>query len=207
MMVLRVASFHDDPMRLRRIRSHAPRTGQPSAAGSKSSHRSNTTIAATMSQAKQNPSKMLVMLPLFFMAQKITYSDDLVTILRFSYYFVQASTLLLLYLYIRNKILATNDRTVMYLPPVPLPFGMGPAADNPRPKEITYLDHELEQVNTLLRSTLIGVAMVSFMHWKMGVKPVLLLQTIMGPMNLFDHGLSAAAPPQAGPYHSSAHLV
>jgi hypothetical protein len=31
--------------------------------------------------------------------------------------------------------------------------------------------------------------MVSFMHWKMGVKPVLLLQTLMGPMNLMDNGL------------------
>ncbi|EWM20889.1 Ankyrin repeat-containing domain protein [Nannochloropsis gaditana] len=142
-----------------------------------------------MSQAKQSPSKMLVMLPIFFMAQKVTYTDDLVNILRISYYAVQAVTLLVAYVYIRNKIMAANDRTPIYLPPVALPFGMGPAADNPRPKETSYFDHEMEQLNTLIRSTLIGVAMVSFMHWKMGVKPVLLLQTLMGPMNLMDNGL------------------
>jgi hypothetical protein len=31
----------------------------------------------------------------------------------------------------------------------------------------------MDQVAQLVRSTLMGVAMVSFMHWKMGVKPVL----------------------------------
>jgi len=77
---------------------------------------------------------------------QVTYTDDLVNILRISYYAVQAVTLLVAYVYIRNKIMAANDRTPIYLPPVALPFGMGPAADNPRPKETSYFDHEMEQV-------------------------------------------------------------
>lgn len=101
---------------------------------------------------------------------------------------MQISTLILVYIYIRNKVIEKNNRQKIYLPPVVMPFAP-PDAETARPKETNYLEHELEQVQTLTRSTLMGLAMTSFMHWKMGVKPVLLLQSIMGPMNLVDNGL------------------
>lgn len=103
---------------------------------------------------------------------QITYTDEFVNFLRLVYYAVQLGTLVLAYLFIRNKILQKNDKTKIFLPPVLNPFA--PAeAETARPKESTYLEHELEQVSMLVRSTLIGIAMVSFMHFKVGVKPVL----------------------------------
>lgn len=41
------------------------------------------------------------------------------------------------------------------------------------------MDHELDQVAQLVRSTLIGLAMTSFLHWKMGTKPVLVRRVDM----------------------------
>jgi hypothetical protein len=99
-----------------------------------------------------------------------------------------------------TQIIAKNDKTKIFLPPIANPFvppevrsrvAWGPSpyrhdtavshvppvfktqAETARPKESTYHEHELDQVAQLVRSTLIGIAMVSFMHWKMGVKPVL----------------------------------
>lgn len=70
------------------------------------------------------------------------------------------------------QILQKNDKTKIFLPPVVNPFAP-PEADPGRPKESTYVDHELDQVTQLVRSTLIGLAITSFLHWKMGTKPVL----------------------------------
>lgn len=39
-----------------------------------------------------------------FMANKITYTDDLIFLLRLLYYTVQLGTLLLAYVFIRNKV-------------------------------------------------------------------------------------------------------
>jgi hypothetical protein len=50
-------------------------------------------------------------------------------------------------------------------------LGKNPQSD--APKETTYFNHELEQVQALLKQTLMGVAVVTFLHFKFSVKPVL----------------------------------
>lgn len=52
---------------------------------------------------KQNPMRILYMLPVFFMANKIEYTDILVNILRVSYYVVQLATLAVAY-FIKQKV-------------------------------------------------------------------------------------------------------
>ncbi len=51
----------------------------------------------------------------------------------------------------------------------------------------------MDQVAQLVRSTLMGLAMVSFMHWKMGVKPVL-VRGLGGLGDLFFGGKGRQQP-------------
>jgi hypothetical protein len=122
-------------------------------------------------------------------ANKVTYSDPLVMCLRVVYYLVQLATLAIAYL-IQQKVEAAKDTKKIFLPPAPAnPFMPAAPEEANKPKETTYYEHELEQVKMLFKQTVIGVGMVSFIHWKLGMKPVLLLQSIMGPMNLMDNPL------------------
>ena len=62
-------------------------------------------------------------------------------------------------------------------------------------QESSYLDHEMEQCNTLVRSTLIGVAMTSFMHWKMGTSPSTHPPTHLHPPAAHSNRLLLLYPP------------
>lgn len=153
--------------------------------------------------AKGGSNKLFFMLPLMFISQKLPLTDEkFIQMLRIIYYTVQA----LMYgitIYIRQQIESHPDRNkTIYIPkesPNPLASFLGvdkekdgeqaPGTDPDAPKKTTYMEHELELLGAVQKSTVMGAVMATGLHFYMGVKPILFMQSCMGPLTLFENPL------------------
>lgn len=139
---------------------------------------------------QQSPSRMLIMLPLLFVMNKVDFENPMIlNSARVAYVFCQLASLLTYY-YIKQKIEAKKDMRKIRIPGVQGPF-------NPEPNyqdvtETTYHAHELSKVNEFIKQLMIGAAISSFIHMKMGVNQVVLIQSVMTPLNLWDNVLVQA---------------
>lgn len=80
---------------------------------------------------------------------------------------------------------AKNDTTKIWVPPQKIPFlGTAPGAEH---KETTYVDHESSLLNEQIRGAGMGSLIVIFLSFSSGMHFPILLQAIMGPMNLVDN--------------------
>jgi len=126
------------------------------------------------------------MIPAFFMSSKIDYEDEnIINMLRIAYFSMQAITLLCVY-FSQNKIAAKKDRQEIFVPVPPKPFSGETEASM---KKTTYHQHDTEQAQQLMTQTLMGLAMIGFIHFKMGVKQPLFLQSLMAPVTLYESGV------------------
>ncbi|TMW60993.1 hypothetical protein Poli38472_014454 [Pythium oligandrum] len=142
-----------------------------------------------MSQ-KQSPSRMIILLPMMFLMNKIDFENPVIlNSARAAYILCQALSLFL-YLYIKRKIELKNDTRKIRIPGVTSPFDQTPNYDELT--ETTYRDHELAKVNEFIKQTLIGAGISSFIHFKMGVNHVVMIQSVMTPLNLYDNVLIQA---------------
>lgn len=140
--------------------------------------------------AKQSPMRMMVMLPLMFLMGKVDFENDMILNTARAAFLLAQVTSLLLGLYIKKQIEAKNDQRKIFVPAVKSPFDQTPNYDEVT--ETTYADHELVKVNEFIKQTCIGAGISSFIHFKMGVNHVVLIQAIMTPMNLYDNQLVQA---------------
>ncbi|GAB9472661.1 Protein involved in inorganic phosphate transport [Globisporangium polare] len=140
--------------------------------------------------AKQSPMRMVIMLPLMFLMGKVDFENDLILNSARAAFLLAQVTSLLLGLYIKKQVEAKNDQRKIYVPGVKSPFDPSPNYDEVT--ETTYAMHELAKVNEFIKQTCIGAGISSFIHFKMGVNHVVLIQAIMTPMNLYDNQLVQA---------------
>jgi len=131
--------------------------------------------------------KMFIMIPAFFMSSKIDYEDDqIMNLLRMTYYTMQCITFACVW-FAKSRLAASQaDNKEIYVPVPPAPFS---GETQTKYKKTTYAAHEAEQVQQLLSQTLMGVGMISFIHFKMGVKQPLFLQSLMAPVTLYESGV------------------
>lgn len=136
--------------------------------------------------------KMFVMLPVMLAARKIDGENpDTVFMLRCAYGAVQSLIVLLVaYIYISSRSVSSGkdkDRLI-YVPPAPVPF------EDPNTKK-KYTEkklgaHVASQATSLLGSTLFGICMTVGLHYYKGMIVGLAIQSIMGPLNLFENALA-----------------
>lgn len=135
--------------------------------------------------------KMFVMLPVMFLARKLDSEDpNVVFYLRVAYACLQTINLLVV-VYTYLKASAVKADRVIYVPPAPVPFGMDANAKT-KYTEIAYNAHVLATARSLLGSTLFGCCLTVGLHIYKGMVMGLAIQTVMGPLNLFENPLIKA---------------
>jgi hypothetical protein len=137
--------------------------------------------------------KMMIMLPLMFAARKLDGNDpNIVFLLRCSYFTVQFFIVLSsIYIYMTAKKIAANKKLkdlLIYVPPPPSPLA-DPNAKS-QYKQVTFGEHAVATARQLLSSTLMGILMTTGLHWYKGMIVGLAMQSVMGPLNLFDNKLA-----------------
>ncbi|RLN73173.1 hypothetical protein BBJ28_00004423 [Nothophytophthora sp. Chile5] len=134
--------------------------------------------------------RMVIMLPMIFLMGKIDFENELIlTSARAAFLVCQVSALLI-GLYLKQQIERKHDTRKIYVPGTKSPFDQSPNFEDLT--ETTYETHELAKANEFLKQTLIGAAISSVIHFKMGVNHVVLIQSVMMPMNLWDNALVQA---------------
>lgn len=139
--------------------------------------------------------KMFVMLPLMFAARKLDGEDpNIVFMLRCSYCTVQSLIVLaVLYIFLTAKKLSESrfkDVTIYTAPP-PTPFA-DPNDPKKQYKETTFGEHAFVTARTLLTSTVFGICMTLGLHYYRGMIIGLAMQSVMGPVNLFENKFAKA---------------
>jgi len=137
----------------------------------------------------------MVMLPLMFAARKLDGEDpDIVFMLRCSYGVIQLCIVLAtLYCFMVAKkigaISSLKDIDI-YVPPPPQPL----ADPNAKPQytRAKFGEHAEKAAFKLLGSTMFGICMTVGLHWYKGMIIGLAMQTVMGPLNLFENAFVKA---------------
>lgn len=139
--------------------------------------------------------KMFVMLPLMFAARKLDGEDpNIVFMLRCSYCTVQFCIVLaVLYIFLTAKKLSESvyKDTIIYTAPPPTPFA-DPTAEKKQYKEIKFGEHAFATARTLFTSTVFGICMTLGLHYYKGMIVGLAMQSVMGPLNLFENKFAKA---------------
>ncbi|KAG7399506.1 hypothetical protein PHYBOEH_008741 [Phytophthora boehmeriae] len=139
---------------------------------------------------KQSPMRMFIMLPMIFLMGKIDFENESILLAARTAFLVCQVTALLMGLYLKQLIERKHDTRKIFVPGVKSPFDQSPNYEDLT--ETTYEAHELAKANEFIKQTLIGAGISSFIHFKMGVNHVVMIQSVMMPMNLWDNPLVQA---------------
>ncbi|CAH0518151.1 unnamed protein product [Peronospora belbahrii] len=139
---------------------------------------------------KQSPMRMFIMLPLIFLMGKIDFENEWLLFSARTAFCLCQTIALLVGFYLKHLIQRKHDTRKIYVPNIKSPFDQSPNYDELT--ETTYESHELAKVNEFIKQTLIGAGISSFIHFKMGVNHVVMIQSIMMPINLWDNALVQA---------------
>ena len=127
--------------------------------------------------------KMLMMMPVMFMASKLQWTDpDLLRRVRLAYFLEQLLLLALCaLLYLKVCANTVKQRTKIWVK-------NPPSVSDPTPKwaHTTYTTFELSALQQLASQIVMGVIMTSFLHFKMGIKQSMIMQACMMPLTFVD---------------------
>jgi hypothetical protein len=128
---------------------------------------------------------MMVMLPAIFIMNKVDLKEgDNPFYLRIAYCTVQIISVLaavMMYFKIKEK----KDQTkITFKAPSP---GFG--APEGEERTITVEEYDQEALQKFAKGVVMGACIVGFIHYKWGMMPPLFLQSLMGPMNLYNNPL------------------
>ena len=136
---------------------------------------------------KQNPMRMFIMMPMIFLMGKVDFENLVILNSARAAFFLCQIVSLFVALYLKNKLAEKNDQTKIYVPAATSPFDQTPNYNELT--ETTYFAHESAKAAEFLKQTGIGAAISTFVHFKMGVNHVVLIQAVMIPMNLYENPL------------------
>ena len=131
---------------------------------------------------KEGLTKNMMFLPLVFMMGKVDFDSDTVVYSRLSYFIILAAYLSVNY-FIFRKIKGTTDQRKIYVMPPNKPAAKPGSTDLTGGRiETTYREHEISTIRMQFKQTFIGMAITMGLHFNLGVKQVMLLQTFMIPV-------------------------
>ncbi|CAH0485155.1 unnamed protein product [Peronospora farinosa] len=139
---------------------------------------------------KQSPMRMFIMLPMMFLMGKIDFENETLLFAARTAFLMCQAIALLVGLYLKQLIQRKQDTRKIFVPGVKSPFDQSP--NYAELTETTYEAHELAKANEFIKQTLIGAGISSFIHFKMGVNHVVMIQSVMMPINLWDNPLVQA---------------
>ncbi|OQR81924.1 hypothetical protein THRCLA_11283 [Thraustotheca clavata] len=134
---------------------------------------------------QQSPMRMFIMLPMMFLMGKIDFENDTILYGARACFVACQVISLLLGLYAKSKIEKCHDTTKIYVPTPKSPLDT--STENSPLTETTYFDHELAKAKEFIQQTCIGAAISGFIHLKFGVNQVVVIQSVMIPLNLYDN--------------------
>jgi hypothetical protein len=135
-----------------------------------------------MGAMKEGLTKNMMFLPLVFMMGKVDFDSDTVVYSRLSYFIILGAYLSVSY-FIFRKIKNTTDQRKIYVMPPNKPAAKLGSTDLTGGRiETTYREHEISTIRMQFKQTFIGMAITMCLHFNLGVKQVMLLQTFMIPV-------------------------
>lgn len=136
---------------------------------------------------------MMVLLPMMWVMGKINFEEGNILLYARIAFFTAQLLQAVLALYIKMQVVNTADKRTKILVPEAKPpsFNLTPPEERESVPmtETTYYDHESAKVKELLTQCVMGVCISSFIHFKFGVNQVVVMQSVMIPLNLFDQPL------------------
>mmetsp|Transcript_12324 Transcript_12324/g.18921 ORF Transcript_12324/g.18921 Transcript_12324/m.18921 type:complete len:336 (+) Transcript_12324:91-1098(+) len=137
--------------------------------------------------------KIFIMLPMIFAVRKLDADDpNVVYWLRVAYFGVQTIIgLLVMYIYLMSsRAIKGHENRLIYVPQPAQPFA--PPDAKKKYTETTFGAHVSSQVLSLLGSTFFGILLTSGLHFYRGMVVGLAMQSVMGPLNIFENALVKA---------------
>jgi len=131
-----------------------------------------------------NMGELMVMLPAFYLMGQIDFTNEHYKLAARVGYGVVNVLALAVYAYIWTVIEARADKKKIRVPP---PASFGQTAGEP--EEMTVQDYDKSQLKKALTSICMGVAIVTFLHFKFDIMQPVFLQCIMTPMQLYKNPL------------------
>uniref|UniRef100_A0A7S3PY59 Uncharacterized protein n=1 Tax=Chaetoceros debilis TaxID=122233 RepID=A0A7S3PY59_9STRA len=139
--------------------------------------------------------KLFVMLPLMYASRKLDGEDpNIVFMLRVAYCAIQVFvTAAVLYVFLVAKKLSEGKfkDTAIFVAPPSTPFA-DPNDTKKQFKQALFGEHAFTTARTLLTSTVFGAVMTLGLHYYRGMIVGLAMQSIMGPINLFENAFAKA---------------
>ncbi|KAG9413383.1 hypothetical protein AC1031_012600 [Aphanomyces cochlioides] len=140
-----------------------------------------------MAPQQQSPMRMFIMLPMMYFMSKIDFEGPYILLgARMSFLFMQLLSVLL-GLWAKSKIEAKPDNRKIYVPTPKSPLDT--STQNSPLTETTYHAHELAKAKEFIQQTLIGACISAFIHFQFGVNQVVVIQSVMAPLNLYDNAI------------------
>jgi hypothetical protein len=131
-----------------------------------------------------NMSELMIMMPAFYLMGQIDFGkEENKMAARIGYGLVNVLAICV-YSYIWTAIEGRPDKRKIK---VPAPASFGQAAKEP--EEMTVQDYDKSQLKKAFTSILMGVAIVSFLHFKYEIMQPIFLQCIMTPLQLYKNPL------------------
>jgi len=132
-----------------------------------------------MNPAIQN---LVISLGVMQVARKIPFDEpDVLNYVRIGYVVSQATVLAVFY-YVAYKVRQLNDQAVLKYVEAPNPMTQEPG----KLVTTTVRDYDLSETSKLIRSTLLSLLMMIFLHGYMHFTQPLFVQGLMGLKNLYD---------------------
>ena len=130
----------------------------------------------------------LVILPVVYLCRGIDFTiGNRLLFLRIGFALLQACNFGFMF-YLRSKIQAKNDEGEVLVPAAVSPFG-GDSEETPEPTKTTVKEYDLGKWYEAIKGSVIGLALISFFHYKWGAFVPLITQFIMIPTKLYGDNL------------------
>lgn len=130
-------------------------------------------------------SKMLYVLPVLFMVQKIDFTDPNNVLTAQLIFGVAQGIVLLVCAYIFLQIRNRNDQTRITVLPTPAPFGGATGA----PQQLTIREYDISQLRKFVQQIILGMGIAVFLFIQWNIVPPMAIQCVLNPVNLFGNPL------------------
>ncbi|KAK9366729.1 inorganic phosphate transporter Pho88 [Lipomyces kononenkoae] len=118
---------------------------------------------------------MVLMFGLMQVSKKIPFEDPMVVFYARVVYLVTNLFIFSLYLFARYQINKKNDLTTLKYVEPSQPFG----SSEKKLVTTTIKEYDLQQVSSAIRSSFMGIAILLFMHFKLGYTNPLVMQSVL----------------------------
>lgn len=141
---------------------------------------------------QQSPAKMFVLLPMLYFMGKVDFENPNILMMARTSFFLCQIIQFLTAVYLKHAIMKKNDTTIIFIPAKPENPWAAPTDVPVEMKETTYLEHETTKAKEFLNQSLMGAVISTGIHFYFKVNQVVLIQSVMIPMNLFENVLVRA---------------